>query len=74
MKVCECKEADIVGPHGFATRNDLEEILVDWCKENDMVITNTWFMNRKRRKYTWISPYSNSHNQIDHHHDQYRIS
>ncbi|XP_037776954.1 craniofacial development protein 2-like [Penaeus monodon] len=61
-KVGECKEDDIVGPHGLGTRN---EILVDWCKENDMVKTDTWFMNHKRRKYTWVSPNSNTRNQID---------
>ena len=29
------------------------------------MITNTWLLNHKRRKYTWVSPNSNTHNQID---------
>ena len=61
-KVDECKEADIVCPHGLGARNDRGEVLVDLCKENDMVITNTWFLNHKRTKYTWISQNSNTHN------------
>ena len=38
-KVDECKVADIVGPHGLGA--DCGGILVDWCKENEMVIANT---------------------------------
>ena len=64
-KVGEGKEEDIVGPHGLGTRNERGEMLVNWCKGNDLIITNTWFLNHNRRKYTWVSPNSNTRNQID---------
>ena len=64
-KVGEGKEKDIVGPHGLGTRNERGEMLVNWCKGNDLMITNTWFFNHNRRKYTWVSPNSNTRNQID---------
>ena len=64
-KVGEGKEEEIFGPHGLGTRNERGGMLVNWCKMNDIVITNTWFKNHKRMKYTWIIPNSNTHNQID---------
>ena len=40
-KVGQGKEEDIVGPHGLGTRNERGEMLVNWCKGNDLMITNT---------------------------------
>ena len=65
VKVSKGKEDDIVGPHGLDSRNERGDMLVNWCKMNDMVITNTGFMNHKRRKYIWISPNLNTNNQMD---------
>ena len=64
-KVGEGNEEDIVGPHGLGTRNELGEMLVNWRKGNDLMITNTWLLNHKQRKYTWVSQNSKTHNQID---------
>jgi len=64
-KIGEGREDDIVGPHGLGKRNERGEMLFQWCKANSMIVTNTWFMNHKRRRYTWVSPDKHTRNQID---------
>ena len=41
--------------------------MVYFCKENDLVITNTWYKQHPRRLYTWVSPGPGDlyRNQID---------
>ena len=58
-------EQSIVGGHGLGSRNEKGDLLVDWCCENSMVVTNTWFKNHPRRLYTWRSPGDLARNQID---------
>ena len=53
----EGKEEKEVGPYGLSERNDNGEILLDFCKRNNMMITNTWFQ-QKSTQYTWTSPNS----------------
>ncbi|XP_042868920.1 craniofacial development protein 2-like [Penaeus japonicus] len=55
-KVGSEREGKIVGPHGLGERNDRGDKLVDWCRDKDMIITNTWFQVDPRRRYTWTSP------------------
>ena len=64
-KVGEGQEGNTVGPHGLGERNDRGDALISWCKSNETAIMNTWFKNHKRRKYTWVSPNSQTRNQID---------
>ena len=42
-------EQPMVGGYGLGSRNDREDLLVDWCRENSIVVTNTWFKNHPRR-------------------------
>ena len=39
--------------------------LIEFCKENTLVIANTLFQHHKRRLYTWTSPDGQYRNQID---------
>ena len=55
----------MVGGYGLESRNERGDIQVDWCRENNTVVTNTWFKNRPRRLYTWRSPGDLTKNQID---------
>lgn len=59
----------VVGPYGLGIRNDRGTRLVEFCQENNLVITNTWFKLPKRRLYTWKSPQGTTRhiirNQID---------
>jgi len=52
-KVGRGKEDNVVGPHGLGERNDRGNLWVDWCRANDVMITNTWFQNHPRRLWTW---------------------
>ena len=52
----EDKEDRVVGKFGLGKRNDRGERLIEFCKRQNLVITNTWFEQEKRRRYTWKSP------------------
>src|SRR6476619_4941131 len=52
----EDKEDRVVGKFGLGKRNDRGERLIEFCNSQNLVITNTWFEQEKRRKYTWKSP------------------
>ena len=36
--------------------NEAGQRLIEFCQENALVITNTFFQQHKRRLYTWTSP------------------
>jgi hypothetical protein len=54
-----------VGPNGLGERNERGDRWVEWCEENKLMITNTWFHNHPRRLWTWKSPGDRARNQID---------
>ena len=64
-KVGNERNEDIVGPWGLGDINERGERLIDWCKENGLMVANTWYKNHARRRYTWISPGDRTRNQID---------
>lgn len=45
-----------VGNFGLGEINERGENLIDFCNQNDMVITNTLFEVPLRRRYTWKAP------------------
>ena len=58
-------EEKIIGPYCYRKRNKNGESLIDFCVENNMKITNTWFKKKHNRRWTWISPNLKTKNQID---------
>ena len=50
---------------GLRVKNEAEQKLTEFCKENALVIANTLFQQHKRRLYTWTSPDGQHQNQID---------
>ncbi|XP_025419604.1 craniofacial development protein 2-like [Sipha flava] len=54
--VGESGEGREVGDFGLGKRNARGERVVEFCRENGMIITNTRFQNPKRRIYTWKMP------------------
>ena len=55
----------IVGPFGLGEINEQGEKLVEWCKEYNFVILNTWFKNHPRRCWTLKIPGDRTRNQTD---------
>ena len=51
--------------YGLGKRNQRGERLVNFCKENEYVITNTFFKNHNRRRYMWKKPGDAGRYQID---------
>ena len=47
---------ELIGPYGLGERNDRGERLHQFCQEERMKITNTWFKQPPRRLYTWRAP------------------
>ena len=64
-KVGEIFEAETTGRFGLGERNEAGTRLIDFCIENELVITSTLFEQPKRRLYTWTSPDRNNRKQID---------
>ena len=44
------------GKFGLGVQNKAWQRLIEFCKENALVIINTLFQQHKRRLYTWTSP------------------
>ena len=63
--VGEGREGKEIGEYGLGTRNDRGEKLVEFCKRNKFMVTNTWFKKQKRRRYTWIKPGDIGRFQLD---------
>lgn len=51
--VGEGREGREVRDFDLSKRNERGERVVEFCRENGMIITNTRFQNPKRRIYTW---------------------
>ena len=45
----------ITGKFGLGVQNEARQRLIEFCKENALVIVNTLFQQHKRRLYTWTS-------------------
>ena len=64
-KVGNERVGHIVGGHGLGTQNERGERWIDWCRQHNQIITNTWFKNHNRRLWTWRDPGDRYKNQID---------
>ncbi|KAL4148630.1 hypothetical protein QTP88_002810 [Uroleucon formosanum] len=54
-----------VGKCRLGTRNEKGERFVEFCRQHDLVITNTLFMNHKRRRYKYKMPGDINRYQLD---------
>ena len=55
----------VVGKFGLGDCNERGERLIQFCKENQLIVTNTFYEHPMRRRYTWKSPGERYRNQID---------
>ena len=46
----------VTGKFGLGVRNNVGQRLIEFCKENPLVIANTLFQQYKRQLYIWTSP------------------
>ncbi|CAI6352699.1 unnamed protein product [Macrosiphum euphorbiae] len=63
--VGESKEHGVAGAFGLGKRNERGHRLIEFCKERNLVITNTMFSQPIRRRYTWTMPGGRARYQID---------
>src|SRR6267154_1424476 len=63
--VREEKDENVIGEYGLDTRNERGEMLSSFCKNNKVMVTNTWFQQEKRRRYTWKHPGGIERYQLD---------
>ena len=52
-KVGEKRENNVACPYGMEERNDNGELLTDFCKEEDLVLVNTWFEQKYKDRHIW---------------------
>jgi len=52
--VGEGQEGHAVGKYGLGVRNNRGQRLNDFCKEKELIITNTIFQQHPRCRYTWV--------------------
>ena len=69
-KVGQGRDGIEVGPHGLGTRNERGDRLIEFCHQNQLCVTNTWFKHHARHLYTWSAPQNEEtsreiRNQID---------
>ena len=64
-KVGKGRHGNTEGEYGLGARNERGELFIKWCEANNQVITNTWFKQHVRRRWTWMSPGNRYKNQID---------
>ena len=57
--------SDTVGPYGLGDVNDRGEKLIEWAQINQLVISNTWFKQPLRWRWTWKKPGTGERKQID---------
>ena len=46
----------VTGKFGLGIRNEAGQRLIEFCRENALVIANTLFQQHKTRLHTWTSP------------------
>nr|ADI61818.1 endonuclease-reverse transcriptase [Bombyx mori] len=54
-----------VGPHGFGSRNDRGQMLVNFLEQEELFLMYSFFKKQPQRKWTWRSPDSVTKNEID---------
>ena len=54
-----------MGKFGLGVQNEAGQRLIEFYKENTLVIANTLFQQHKKRLYTWTPPDGQHQNQID---------
>lgn len=62
----ETQEHGISGAFGLEKRNQWGGRLMEFCKEQNLITTNTLFSQPKRRRYTWTMPEGGIRHQLDH--------
>ena len=55
-KIASQETPGVTGKFGLGIRNEAGQRLIEFCKENTLVIANTLFQQHKKRLYTWTSP------------------
>ena len=64
-KVGNEQHSNIVGKFGLGSKNETGMRLIQFCEENNLILTNTWYQHPARKLYTWKSPGDVRRNQID---------
>ena len=65
VKIGDNAVEGISGTHGLGCKHEAGERMIELCEANQLIVTNTWYKQRRRILYTWTSPDGLYRNQID---------
>ena len=63
--VGEGNDEKVIGKYGLGKRNDRGQRMIEFCKKNNLVVTNTWFQQEKRNRRTWKGFDGTGKSQLD---------
>jgi hypothetical protein len=63
--VGEERDGNEIGQYGLGVRNERGQIMVDFCKRMNLIVSNTWYKQPNRRRYTWKKPGDTGRFQLD---------
>ena len=64
-KIGEGRQDLLVGLHRLGDRSERSDVLMEWCEEKELIITNAWLKQHKGRLFTWETPDEQTRSQID---------
>ena len=64
-KVGSQETPGVTGKFGLGIQNEAGQNLIEFCRENTLVIANILFQQHKKRLYIWTSPDGQNWNRID---------
>lgn len=58
-------DKEVMGPWGYGKRSPRGNVLIEFCCEQRLYITNTHYKKKLKRKWTWLHPNGVTRNEID---------
>ncbi|KAI5641297.1 hypothetical protein NE865_06561 [Phthorimaea operculella] len=65
------EDGKALGKWGYGDRNERGDMLLNFCLENQLYISNTFFKKKQKQRWTWLSPDGATRNERLYPHKEY---